>query len=69
MELLNSIMKRVPSISVLFSTGLCVVIPMLFYWVSNKMRRHDPPWRQEQPKDPIQRTMLPAGSSNDQYEE
>ncbi|ACS99650.1 hypothetical protein [Paenibacillus sp. JDR-2] len=69
MELVKHIMERMPSISVLFSTFLCVAIPMVFYWVSDRMRRHDPPWKQELPTDQLQKTMLPAGSSNDQYEE
>ncbi|WP_336776476.1 hypothetical protein [Paenibacillus sp. MMO-58] len=69
MELVKLFMERMPSISVLFSTFLCVVIPMVFYWVTDRMRKHDPPWKQEVPTDQLQKTMLPAGSSNDQYEE
>ncbi|WP_435169449.1 hypothetical protein [Paenibacillus glycanilyticus] len=69
MDLLKRMIGLLPSASILFSAALCVIIPMCFYWVSNRMRKHDPPWKQEMPEDECSQTMLPAGSSNDQYEE
>ncbi|SFE71486.1 hypothetical protein SAMN05216378_3812 [Paenibacillus catalpae] len=68
MELLNRVIGLLPSVSILFSAFLCAIVPMCFYWISDRMRKHDPPWKHEMPDD-IDGSMLPAGSSNDQYED
>ncbi|TCM95917.1 hypothetical protein EV294_106288 [Paenibacillus sp. BK033] len=69
MDWIKRIIGLLPSASILFSAALCVIIPMCFYEVSRRMRRHDPPWKQEMPEGELEKTMLPASSSNDQYEE
>ena len=48
MELFKRVIGILPSSSILFSTALCVVIPMFFYWISDRMRNNDPIWKQEQ---------------------
>jgi hypothetical protein len=69
MDFFRRVIGLLPSVSILSSAILCVVIPMCFYWVSDRMRKHDPPWKQDHPDNQLEGSMLPPGSSNDQYED
>jgi|GEM_PF-6570391 hypothetical protein len=70
MDFLKKIIGLLPSAGILLSTALCVVIPMVFYWVSDRVRKHDPPWKQTPPGEDLEKTtMRPAGSSNTQVKD
>lgn len=65
MELLNRIINLLLSSNILFSTALCVVVPMIFYWISDRMQKYDPVWKQELTEERMQEaSMRPVGSSN-----